>query len=209
MKKILCYGDSNTYGFNPIDFSMFDENTRWTALLKKNLINDYEVIEEGMCDRTGFVNNPKGFLYSAQRHFPKFISKTKNIDILILEIGTNDLQTQYDISFSLIEKGLENLIEAAQDKAKEIILIPPVILSETIFNGYFKNQFDEISITKSKKVVKAYKKLAKIYNCKIFDINDFTAPSDIDGLHYDEISHKLIAEKLTEFIKTSICNGEQ
>lgn len=200
MKKILCYGDSNTYGFNPIDFSMFDENTRWTALLKKNLINDYEVIEEGMCDRTGFVNNPKGFLYSAQRHFPKFISKTKNIDILILAIGTNDLQTQYDISFSLIEKGLENLIEAAQDKAKEIILIPPVILSETIFNGYFKDQFDEISITKSKKVVKAYKKLAKIYNCKIFDINDFTAPSDIDGLHYDEISHKLITEKLTEFI---------
>ncbi len=201
MKKILCYGDSNTYGFNPIDFSMFDENTRWTALLKKNLINDYEVIEEGMCDRTGFVNNPKGFLYSAQRHFPKFISKAQNIDILILAIGTNDLQTQYDISFSLIEKGLENLIEAAQDKAKEIILIPPVILSETIFNGYFKDQFDEISITKSKKVVKAYKKLAKIYNCYVFDINDFVSVSNTDGLHYDENAHKLIAQKLTDFIK--------
>lgn len=200
MKKILCYGDSNTYGFNPNDGSLFDEDTRWTAILRKNLKDRYDVIEEGMCDRTGFINNPKGFLYSAQRHFPKFISKTNNIGILILSVGTNDLQFKYDISFSAIEKGLENLIVAAQEKVENIILIPPVILSETIFNGYFKDQFDEISITKSKKVVKAYKKLAKIYNCKIFDINDFTAPSDIDGLHYDETSHKLIAENLTEFI---------
>ena len=49
MKKILCYGDSNTFGFNPEDGSRFDENTRWTAILQKNLINDYEITEEGMC----------------------------------------------------------------------------------------------------------------------------------------------------------------
>ena len=201
MKKILCYGDSNTYGFNPSDGSIFDENTKWTALLQKNLKDRYDVIEEGMCDRTGFINNPKGFLYSAQRHFPKFISKTKNIDILILAIGTNDLQTQYDISFSAIEKGLENLIVAAQEKVENIILIPPVILSETIFNGYFKNQFDETSIIKSKKVIKTYKKMAKIYNCYIFDFNEIVVPSQIDGLHYDAETHKIIAENLAKFIR--------
>ena len=75
MKKIICYGDSNTFGYNPKDNSQFDENTRWTSLLQKNLGSEYEVKNEGMCDRTGFVNNPKGFLFSAQKHFPKFISK--------------------------------------------------------------------------------------------------------------------------------------
>lgn len=201
MKKILCYGDSNTYGFNPNDGLLFDENTRWTAILQKNLKDDYEITEEGMCDRTGFVNNPKGFLYSAQRHFPKFISKTNNIDILIFSVGTNDLQTQYDISFSLVEKGLENLIVTAQEKAEKIILIPPVVLNETVFNGYFKNQFDETSIVKSRKIIKTYKKLAKVYDCYIFDINDFVSVSDIDGLHYDENAHKIIAQKLTDFVK--------
>lgn len=108
MKKIICYGDSNTFGYNPKDGSRFNENIRWTSVLQKNLGAEYKVINEGMCDRIGFVNNPKGLLFSASEHFLQFISNSKNIDILILWIGTNDLQFQYDISLSVIEEGLEN-----------------------------------------------------------------------------------------------------
>ena len=202
MKKILCYGDSNTFGLNISKFAQYDEDTRWSGILAKNLSDKFEVIVDGLNNRNGFVNNPEGFEYSAQRHFPKIISKFKDdLDILVLAVGTNDLQSQYDISFGMVEKGLENLILTAVEKAvNHIILIPPVILKENILNGFFKDQFDETSIEKSKKVGKVYRKLAKLYNCKIFDINEFTTPSDIDGLHYDETSHKLIAEKLTEFI---------
>ena len=42
MKKIICYGDSNTFGYNPKDGSRFDENIRWTSDLiftKLNLLN--------------------------------------------------------------------------------------------------------------------------------------------------------------------------
>jgi lysophospholipase L1-like esterase len=35
--KILCYGDSNTWGYNPKDSSRFDESKRWTGILKKIL----------------------------------------------------------------------------------------------------------------------------------------------------------------------------
>ncbi len=201
MKKILCYGDSNTFGFNPLDGLRYDEQTRWSALLQANLGNDFKVIEEGANNRTGFVNNKDGFLYSGSKHFPKLISKIKDIDILILAIGTNDLQFQYNLSFHKIKNGLENLIQTAKGKAKRIILIPPVKLSDCILDGYFKIQFDETSISKSKKIGKIYKKLAKIYNLEIFDFNDFTAPSTHDGLHYDKKSHKIIAEKLAEYIK--------
>ncbi len=200
MKNLLCYGDSNTFGFNPVDGSRFDEKTRWTGILQTNLKEHYNVIEEGANNRTGFVNNPAGFLYSAHRHFPKTITKLKDVDILILSIGTNDLQFQYNIGFNAIEKGLEELILIARDNANRVILIPPVILNEDIFNGYFKTMFDETSIGKSKKVGRIYAKLANVYNCDIFDINKFTTPSPVDGLHYDEKSHKLIADKLTDFI---------
>ena len=154
-----------------------------------------------MCDRTGFVNNPKGFEFSAQRHFPKMLSKIDSIDILILAIGTNDLQFQYDISIGAIEKGLENLIKLAQTKAKNIIIIPPVVLSEKVLEGYFNFQFNETSIVKSRKVGRIYRQISNAYHCNYFDINKFTKPSDLDGLHYDKNSHKIIADKLTEFIK--------
>lgn len=201
MKKIICYGDSNTFGFNPYDGSRFDENTSWTSLLQKNLEAKFEVINEGACDRTGFVNNPKGFEFSAQRHFPKMLSKVGDIDILILALGTNDLQFRYSISVGAIEKGLENLIKLARVKAKNIIIIPPVVLSEKVLEGFFNFQFDETSIVKSRKIGRIYRQIANAYHCNYFDINKFTKPSDLDGLHYDEKSHKIIADKLTELIK--------
>ena len=200
MKKIICYGDSNTFGYNPKDGSRFDENIRWTSLLQKYLGVEYEVINEGMCDRTGFVNNPKGELFSAPKHFPAFIEKSGHIDLLILWIGTNDLQFQYNISLSAIEQGLENLIKLAKTKAKKIIIISPVILNENILKGVFNSQFDKTSIVKSREVGKIYKNFSDLYNCKLFDINTIVKPSDIDGLHYNSNSHRIIANNLLKYI---------
>lgn len=200
MKKILCYGDSNTFGFNPIDGSRFDENTRWTALLQANLKNDFLITEEGMCDRTGFIDNPKGFLFSAQRHFPKFLSKSDKFDIIILAIGINDMQFQYNISFNAVQRGLAELIKTALEKTDKVIIIPPVVLKESILNGYFKIQFDETSIIKSRKIGTIYRKLSHACSCSYFDINKTAQPSDADGLHYDAAAHKIIADKLTQYI---------
>lgn len=199
-KILVCYGDSNTFGLNPKDGSRYDENTRWTSVLQNNLKAKYKVINEGMCNRTGFVDNPDGFLFSGAKHFSEFISKSVNIDILILWIGTNDLMFQYDINIETVENGLKNLIKLSQTKAKRIIIIPSVILSENILKGYFNDRFDETSIKKSKEIVLVYKKLAEINHCEYFDVNKFVKPSDIDGLHYDEISHKVIADKLSTII---------
>lgn len=202
MKKIICYGDSNTFGYNPIDNSRFDENIRWTSILKNNLSGDYEVINEGMCDRTGFADNPKGELFSSQKHFPKLINENEKFDILILWVGTNDLQFQYDIDFNVVEEGLKKLIDLAKEKAEKIIIIPPVILDERILKGFFSFQFDEKSVSKSKEIGKIFKQIAKDYNCLWFDVNEIIKPSDFDGLHYDESAHMLIGDKITEFVKT-------
>ena len=46
-KRILCFGDSNTYGANPQDLGRYDENTRFTGLLQQKLGPEYVVIEGG------------------------------------------------------------------------------------------------------------------------------------------------------------------
>ena len=50
--NILCFGDSNTYGYKPDGTGRFDTDTRWTSLLQKKLGADHRVIEEGLCGRT-------------------------------------------------------------------------------------------------------------------------------------------------------------
>ena len=96
MKKIICYGDSNTFGYNPFDGSRFDENVRWTSLLQQNLGNEYTVINEGACDRTGFVYNPKGDFYSAQKHFPTLMENSENTDNTIQEAIKQEVPSQED-----------------------------------------------------------------------------------------------------------------
>ncbi len=203
MKKILCYGDSNTFGFNPKNFSRFDENTRWTAILQSKLGSEFTVINEGMCDRTGFVDNPNGPLFSSQKHFPDLISKFKHLEFLFLWIGTNDLQFRYNIKPDAIEKGLSFLIESAQTNVKNIIVIAPTILSEKILSGPFNSKFDNLSIIKSRKIGKIYENIAKKLNCKFININEYVKPADFDGLHYNEISHRIIADKLSDLIKNT------
>ena len=50
MKRILCFGDSNTYGHSPKDASRLSK--RWTKITENLLGEDYEIIEEGLCGRT-------------------------------------------------------------------------------------------------------------------------------------------------------------
>lgn len=204
MKTILLYGDSNTFGLNPKKFSRYDENSRWSGIIKEKLKDKYAVLEEGANNRTGFLKNPEGEFYSSQEYFPKLLKSTGKIDIIVIAIGTNDLQFQYNISFEKIETGLENLVKKAKEYSEKIVLIPPVILDKRILNGFFKTMFDETSIQKSKSAGQIYKKIAEKLNCYIFDINEFTKGSDTDGLHYSEESHKLIAEKLLNFFEEKI-----
>ena len=168
--------------------------------MQAKLGNSYIVINEGVCDRMGFVDNPKGFEYSARLHFPEFINGVNNFDILILWLGTNDLQFQNNMNLEIIETGLKNLINLSREKAKSIILIPPVLLDERVLVGTFNFQFNESSITKSREVQSVYEKIAEEENLIYFDVNKFIKPCDIDGLHYDERSHKIIGERLAECI---------
>jgi len=52
MKEVLCYGDSNTWGNNPVTQERYDRDERWTRVLQKTLGDEYHVIEEGLNGRT-------------------------------------------------------------------------------------------------------------------------------------------------------------
>lgn len=56
-KRILCFGDSNTYGYIPTG-GRYDRHTRWPMRLGEILGEDYEVIEEGFNGRTCVYDDP-------------------------------------------------------------------------------------------------------------------------------------------------------
>ena len=56
MKKILCFGDSNTWGHNPVDCSKLEKP--WTVWLK-DIVPEYEMVSDGVCGRatTHYLEN--------------------------------------------------------------------------------------------------------------------------------------------------------
>lgn len=202
MKKIICYGDSNTFGFNPENCGRYSKEERWSGILAKLLQPEYEVTEAGCNNRTAFFVNEDGILQSGHLYIPQFLEECKDFDIFILALGTNDLQRFYVLDEKIVKKGLSyfyNVIKSYNDKVR-LILVPPVILDETVLKGHFAYQFDEKSIELSVWIQDIYKKFAKDNKIEIFDFNEFSRPADADGLHYDIKAHKVIAENLAQNI---------
>lgn len=52
MTRILCFGDSNTYGYKPDGTGRFGRDSRWTGILSGKLGNGYDILEEDLCGRT-------------------------------------------------------------------------------------------------------------------------------------------------------------
>jgi len=208
MKKILCYGDSNTFGFIPKLCTRYEKNERWSGILSE-LLHDYEIIEEGMNNRNGFFKNPENIKLCGGEYLSIYLQNHKDIDICILALGTNDAQFFYNLDENIARKGLQHLIDSvleANPKTK-IIIVPPVKIQKNILDGIFSMQFDLESVEKIKRIFPIYKEIAEKNNCLYFDFNEFVTPSKLDGLHYDKESHKIIAQKLAEFIASSCLTG--
>ncbi len=206
MKKILCFGDSNTYGFNPADGSRFPENIRWSGRLKKFASSKYEIIEAGGNNRTAFCENPQGKEFTGYKVIEKYYQE--RYDLIILAIGINDIQTFYNISVEDFQKGLENFVKLVKSSFldSKILLVAPSILKKVILKSCFGTLFDENSIEKSLKLSEIYQKTAKKLDCEFMDLNNVTESSDIDGLHYTEEQHEKISHAVFQKICKIICD---
>ena len=194
MKKVFCFGDSNTYGYIPGSDRRYDKSTRWTGILSALGQNKFQIIEAGCNNRTGFTDNPAGVEQTGHKILPVLLKE--NCDVVILSIGINDIQFLYNNTLEDVRAGIENLINIVKTHSPEaaIIVVSPSVLSNDILKGYFSGMFDEKSIEKSKHFSAIYKEVALESGAVFVDLNDFVEVSQIDGLHYSSESHKKIAE---------------
>ncbi|MBD5403183.1 hypothetical protein HDR58_10385 [bacterium] len=203
MKKILCYGDSNTYGFIPENYKRYEKDKRWSGILSNLLENEFTIIEEGMNNRTGFFKNPQGLKQSGGEYLSIYLQNHRDIDLCILSVGTNDAQFFYNLDENIIQNGMQNLINSIKDVNKNttILIIPPVKITPAILKSSFSMMFNQSSIEKIQNTFHIYKEVATQNNCLYLDLNEHVQPSEIDGLHYTEDSHQKIAHILKDFIK--------
>lgn len=206
VKTILCFGDSNTFGANPANGTRYDRHTRWPGVLRDQLGPDYEVIEEGLGGRTTVMDDPMSPGRNGQEYLVPCLGSHQPIDLVIIMLGTNDLQARYGLAAYDIARGMEVLANVVRTswagpggKAPRTLLVsPPPVLP--MVEGFEPMAGAHV---KSTKLATCYQFVARQTGSLFFDAGSVMVSSPIDGVHFDATEHgKLgvaMAEKVREF----------
>lgn len=203
MKNILCFGDSNTYGYRPDGQGRYDENTRWTARLQKILGNEtYHIIEEGLCGRTTVFEDALRSARKGIDAIDMLLESHSPLDIVIIMLGTNDCKTRYGASAAVIAKGVEEIVNRIKRFENiKVLVVSPILLKRGVGEEGFDPEFDSRSEQISGQLAKEIGKVAKKQNCAFFDAAKVAEASDIDREHLDETGHAKLAEAVARQVK--------
>lgn len=203
--NILCFGDSNTYGYKPDGTGRFDENTRWTQILQKKLGFGYRIIEEGLCGRTTVFQDE---LREGRRGLDLIgvtVEMQNPLDLMILMLGTNDCKTRYGASAAVIARGLDQVIRKARKSSSrsfDILVVSPIHLGKGIGEPDFDPEFNESSEAVSRNLATEYRKVALQNHAAFLNAADFASPSTTDREHLNEAGHAALAEAIYDKILT-------
>ena len=207
-KTILCYGDSNTYGYIPETRMRYPRDIRYPGKLQLLLGDDHEVIEEGCNGRTTTHDDPVDGWKNGLDYLRPCLHSHRPIDIVILMLGSNDLKDTFHLSAREIADGAGVLIDVINDFLQEkqgyvpkIVLVSPPEIGENISTSPFYGAFYEDAIERSRQFPGEYKRVADDKGCIFFDAAKHISPSDYDSLHLTPDAHGLLAEKLCEVVK--------
>jgi lysophospholipase L1-like esterase len=212
MKNILCFGDSNTWGFIPESISeshprRHAHDVRWTGILARELGSGFRIIEEGQNGRTTVHDDPFALVRNAKAILPAILESHKPLDLVVLMLGTNDLKNVFGVSPSEIAVGAKILAQTilASDaglsaKPPRLLLMCPPTVGKLSHLPDLEAKLPNAQ-TRSQELPRHYEAVAAALGCAYLNTQEIIAPSPVDGIHLDAAAHEKLGLALAAKIK--------
>jgi lysophospholipase L1-like esterase len=193
MKTILCYGDSNTWGYDPATTERFDRDSRWPGVLRQELGDGYLVIEEGLNGRTTVWDDPIEGYKNGKQYLIPCLETHKPLDLVVIMLGTNDLKKRFSLSAFDIAYGASALADVARKSEaglggaapKVLLICPPPVGKLTEFAEMFEGAEE-----KSRRLAEWFRRVAQEQGCELLEAGKSVTPSDLDGIHFEADQHQ-------------------
>ena len=205
MYEILCFGDSNTWGYVPGKGERFPREVRWPGVLGRELGDGVLVIEEGQNGRTTVWDDPVEGHKNGLAYLVPCLESHRPLDLVVLMLGTNDLKARFSVPPFDIGWSIRSLLDAicrsgAGRSGKPpgaLLVVPPPLGTLTEFAELFAGGPE-----KSRRLAPQYRAAAGAFGADFLDAADAAAVSDADGVHLDAGGHetlgKAVAAKVRE-----------
>lgn len=176
--KILCYGDSNTYGYDPRSFigDRYSAESRWVDLLAKE--TGWDMVNRGMNGR------------EIPGHS---IPLPDDLDLLIVMLGSNDLLQGADAETAAAR--MEAFLRGLPIHRDIILLIAPPPLEPG--QWVWESRLIEVS----RRLGKEYRAVAQKLGIRFADAASWDIELCFDGVHFTEKGHQAFAEALLKIIQ--------
>lgn len=213
-KRILCYGDSNTWGYDPRRsagspyYIRLAYEERWPGILQNELGGGYRVIEEGLNGRTTMWDDPAAPYRNGLKHIDVCLETHTPIDLVILMLGTNDMKPRisgraYDsaLGAECLVKRIRQMPCGRHGKTPEILVVSPVAIGKDIGELDFAGEFGGVNAhTESLELPRYLREMADANGCAFLDAAQY-AQVVIDAIHMDEENNARLGGALAQCVK--------
>ena len=207
MKTVLCFGDSNTWGYDPATQDRFPRDVRWPGVLRRELGEGYLIIEEGLNGRTTVWDDPIEGYKNGKAYLIPCIETHKPIDLVIIMLGTNDLKTRFSVSAFDIANSAGVLVDVVkksetgpEGRAPDVLLIaPPRVTTLSDFAEMFEG-----AKAKADKFSEHYGRVAEERGCRFLDASQVIRSSDLDGIHFEAGEHEKLGKAVAVAVRGTL-----
>ena len=195
-KRILCYGDSNTWGYRPDGNGRFDDEVRWPGVMQSELGDGFTVVVEGYNGRTTVFDDPIEHRMNGLDNFYPCLESQSPLDLVIVMLGTNDLKPRFSASAGSIALALRkyawmlDTAPMAGERPKLLLAAPPWIdpsykaVSEMVY------AFGDDADVRSRELGPCIAEIAGLIGADFIDAAEYAHAATNDGCHMDADNHR-------------------
>ena len=181
--RILCFGDSNTYGYDPRGFfgDRYAAGDRWVDLLTMH--TGHDCINAGANGRE-IPRNPYAL---------RLLTEQQEVDIFLVMLGTNDLLQSASAQDAATR--MNAFLNPLLPHCKQILLVAPPPMKRGAWVPT-----DEL-VSESIHLAAEYKLLAEKLKITFVDTRHWNVELTFDGVHFTEAGHHAFAENLRKELR--------
>lgn len=186
---MLCFGDSNTYGYDPRGFwgDRYPEESRWVDILSEK--SGWMIKNAGQNGRE-IPRNPLQF-----QQAELLIARTSP-SLFAVMLGTNDL-LQGATAQEAASRMDEFLRHIRPGVAAILLIAPPPMQPGTWVT-------DQTLLKESRKLAETYQSLARKLHIFFVDAGQWNISMAFDGVHFTVSGHHAFAEGLWQYLMSEL-----